>query len=541
MDKITIKPLKSSTPLSKSRFVNGMKCPILAFLEVRTDVPAAELNAIDQSRFETGDAVGELARKRYDQKLGASGLAPGILISEDPREHEKSVAKTAEALSAGTKVIYEAAFNFGGIKVRVDILERLEDGSFAINEVKSTTKFNKNKHELDVAVQLYVLKGNNLDISQVNLVLLNKDYIWPGGDYDLEQLFTETNVTDLAEEEQSEIPLRVEQLLKVVKTDEFPNVSESVSCTKPYECPYMEACPVERVVIVHPISELPSCRIGQGAHKRLVSAGFDSLLDIDKETALREMVTSSQLNEKWYNTWKATVEDSLIILDDGKIWLETLNYPIYHLDFETINPALPVIISSHPFEQIPLQYSIHIENEDGTIQHREFLVKAEDPNPRKALLEQLIIDLGKSGTILEYSSFETQRIKRLAELYPDKVHEIGKILDRMKDLGSFVSKYVFHKDFHGKWSIKKVHPVLVSGNTAEITSDGQAANYEDLDGISKGDEASLALVEYLALQTTEERREEISKQLLEYCELDTRAMVEVLRAIKTASPSKAES
>ena len=230
------------------------------FLEVRTDTPVAEIDAVTQARFDTGNAVGELARQRYDRRMEVSGLTPGVLISEDPREHARSVAETAEAIAAGDPMIYEAAFSYNGVKVRVDILERLDDGSFVINEVKSTGKFDHNKHGLDVAVQLYVLNGNNLDISRVNLVHLNKGYEWLGEEYDLEQLFIEIDVTDYAVKGQEEIALQVENLLRIVEADEFPKVEDSVSCTKLYECPYIGICPIERIEIEHPISELPGCR-----------------------------------------------------------------------------------------------------------------------------------------------------------------------------------------------------------------------------------------------------------------------------------------
>lgn len=538
MDTLTIKPLKSSAPLSKTRFVNGVKCPMLAFLEVRTEAQAAELSATDQSRFETGDAVGVLARKRCDQRLAGSGLAPGILISEDPREHDQSVAKTASDLAAGAKVIYEAAFTYNGIKVRVDALERLDNGTFAINEVKSTSKFSKEKHGLDVAIQLYLLKGSNLDISRVNLVHLNKEYEWHGGEYDLEQLFIDSDVTDYATEAQEEIALQVENLLAVVKADELPKVPDTVACKKPYACPYIKTCPVERVVTIHPISELPRCRIGQGMHKRLTDAGLNSLLDVDEETARREMVTSKkELNEKWFNTWKATVDGTLIITEDGWDWVRALSYPIYHLDFETINPALPVVIGSHPFDQIPLQYSIHIESEDGAIEHRQFLAEADDPDPQKSLLDQLITNLGDTGTILQYTSFETKRLKELAELFPGKTKAIDAILNRIEDLADLVSNHVFHKDFHGKYSIKTVYPVLVPNITGNV-NDGSVASYEDLNGVSSGDEASLVLLEYRKPETTTKQREELQKQLLAYCKLDTHAMVKVLGAIKATSESK---
>ena len=136
----TDKPLKSAAPLSKSKFVHGVQCPLYVWLEVRTDAPRADIDAFTQALFDAGNEVGEQARRRWDQRLARAGKAPGLLMDDDPRMHAVAVAATQAALADGAPVIHEAAFTSSGVSVRVDVLERLADGTFAINEVKSTSK-----------------------------------------------------------------------------------------------------------------------------------------------------------------------------------------------------------------------------------------------------------------------------------------------------------------------------------------------------------------------------------------------------------------
>ena len=57
-------------------------------------------------------------------------------------------------------------------------------------------------------------------------------------------------------------------------------------------------------------------------------------------------------------------------------------------------------------------------------------------------------------------------------------------------------------------------------------------SHDDLDGVAKGDEAAMMLLEYMRAATKPPRRAEIRRQLLQYCELDTWATVEVLRVLR---------
>lgn len=529
-----IKPLKSSAPLSKSKFVHGMQCPLYLWLEVRTDAPRLEPDAFTQALFAAGNEVGEYARRRWDRRQEAQGRSTGVRIPDAPELHAEATEATTEALATGADVIHEAAFTHGGVKVRVDVLERLSDGTFAINEVKSSSHYEVAKHLLDAAVQLWVLRGCGLQVSQVRLVHLNGDYLWPGGDYDLEQLFTEDDITEAAIALEEAVGADVARLLRVVQADQVPIVSEDVSCTKPYGCPYSDSCPVRGVRPAHPVGELPNA--SAALVKRARERGCESLLDLD-ELSAREVLryADGRPHDVWFCTWQATNSGERLVLGGCQKWLASLEYPIRHLDFETIASPLPVVTNTTPFQQVPLQYSIHTEYEDGTSEHTEFIADADDPDPRRSLVERLLADLGQSGTILRWSPFETTIIKALASNpeYAAYADELGALLPRIQDLGHAVRDWVFDAGFCGSWSIKKVYPTLVPGGDPETVHDGDGViSYDELDGVARGDEAAMALLEYLRSTTTADRRAEIRRQLLQYCELDTWAMVEVLGVLR---------
>ena len=511
-----VKPLKSPAPLSKSKFVHGMQCPLYVWLEVRTDAPQAEIDAFTQSLFETGNEVGKYARRRWEERLARAGREPGVLIDDDPRRHDEAVAATRAALEGGAAVIHEAAFTHGGVKVRVDVLERLDDGSFAVHEVKSTSGFDEAKHLNDVAVQLWAVRGAGLAVSRATLVHLNKEYAWPGGDYDLERLFEEEDVTGEAEALQEAVGIDVGRLLRVLQADVMPHVPAGTSCSKPYDCPYGEACPALDDPVPHPVGELPGT--SGAVERRALAEGYPSLLDMDEAAAARIITyANGRPHEKWFTTWKATASGERIILPALAAWIAELPHPVRHLDFETLAAPLPMVTHTHPFQVVPLQYSIHAEHDGAPPEHREFLAAADDPDPRRTLIERLLEDLGEQGAIIHWSPYEKTVIRNLAAdpRYAEYAGRLKALEPRLFDLGKAVDAWVFDAGFHGSWSIKKVQPVLLPGtDPAAVHQDTGPITYDDLDGCARGDQAAMMLFEYVRPETSAERREEIRAELL---------------------------
>ena len=175
--------------LSKSRFQYGLQCLKRLYLECHHRELADPVEAGQQAIFDTGTAVGELARQRFPG---------GRLIEETHFEHQQSVETTRSLLNVvEIPAIYEAGFTFEGIRTKIDILERNGRGEFDLIEVKSTTRV-KSEHITDVAIQMYVVERLGIPIDRAFLMHLNRNYVYQGGEHNLDYMFTLEDVTAAA-------------------------------------------------------------------------------------------------------------------------------------------------------------------------------------------------------------------------------------------------------------------------------------------------------------------------------------------------------
>ena len=204
--------------------------------------------------------------------------------------------------------------------------------------------------------------------------------------------------------------------------------------------------------------------------------------------------------------------------------MSNLSYPIYFLDFESFQPAVPLFDNARPYEQIVFQYSLHyIEAEDGELKHKEFLAYP-GGDPRRALAEQLCRDIPLNVCTTAYNmSFEKSRIRELAALYPDLSEHLMNIYDNIYDLMvPFQKKWYYCKAMQGSYSIKYVLPALFP--------DDPALDYHNLEGVHNGGEASVTFGRMADMSI--EEMEEARENLLKYCGLDTFAMVKVWEKLK---------
>jgi len=205
-----------------------------------------------------------------------------------------------------------------------------------------------------------------------------------------------------------------------------------------------------------------------------------------------------------------------------KEFCESLSYPLYHLDFETYQQAVPLYKGISPYQQIPFQYSLHVEHSDGILEHHEFLADV-GVDPRRAIAAQLVKDIPLHVNTLAYNmSFEKGVIRRLAEQFEDLSEHLMNIHDNMKDLMiPFQKKHFVTPSMQGSYSIKYILPALVP--------EFEKA-YKELEGIQNGSQAMNAFAT-LHVKSLDEQKE-IRKQLLAYCELDTLAMVRILEKLR---------
>jgi len=242
--------------------------------------------------------------------------------------------------------------------------------------------------------------------------------------------------------------------------------------------------------------------------------GIESIRDVPDDFELtetqRHATTCVQTGQPWFDR------------DGLAAKLATLRYPIAYLDFETLNPAIPRFSGMHPFDHFCFQFSLHMQSKPGSApEHYEFLA-TDASDPRREFISSLCAALGESGSILVYSSFESQRLSDLASWFPEFADRINAIQARLFDLLPVVREHTYHPAFSGSYSIKSVLPALVPGMT-----------YEGME-VADGTDAGLAWESLIRGGLDQAQRERIRQALLAYCGQDTLAMVRLLERLATA-------
>ena len=310
---------------------------------------------------------------------------------------------------------------------------------------------------------------------------------------------------------------RIAGIRSFISVSEEPVRDIGLHCHDPYECAYYGYC--SRHLPEHSVFDLAGMFAKtkyKHYHNGIIS--YEDLLAHAKEI---------KLNAKHRRQIESILYHRADETDCKKIreFLDTLRYPLYHLDFETYQQPVPEFDGVRPYQQIPFQYSLHIEQEDGTLEHREFLAK-EGTDPRRALAEQLVQDIPQGVCSLAYNmSFEKSVISGLAEQFPDLAEALTDIHDNLHDLMiPFREQSYYSAAMQGSYSIKYVLPALYP--------DDPELDYHSLDAVHNGSEASAAFAT-MASHSPEEIAA-LRKALLQYCGLDTYAMVKVLRRLKEA-------
>ena len=486
--------------LSKSLYIRGLQCEKSLWLKKKKPEVLQAPEDGTQAVFNTGTSVGELACElfRGGERIEYTG------------DFSSQMAKTKELMGHGAKVIYEATFCFDGILVMVDILPIGKDG-LIINEVKSSTSV-KEVYIDDASIQYYVISSLGYKVSAVNIIHIDSSYV-RGEKLELDKFFHTEDVTEQVKQKQAEIPQVLSKFDEILSKNVEPEIDIGPHCSNPYACDAWEYCWREQRGIpeysIFDISGLRSKKKFELYKSGIVK--FEDIKELDKFNVSQQIQIRSELSK-----------EQIIDKEAIKEFLETLSYPLYHLDFETFQQAVPEFIGLSPYEQIPFQFSIHKDDGKGNLEHFEFLAEV-GADPRYELALNLIKFIPQDTCVLAYNmSFEKRVIRRLAANYPQISNELMVIHDNIKDLMTpFVSKSYYHPKMQGSYSIKYVLPALVP----EFES-----AYKDLNLIHHGGEAMQA---YEAMAYMPAKECDAYKQaLLAYCKLDTLAMVKVLEKLR---------
>lgn len=487
--------------LSKSSYISGKQCEKRLYLQKKHRDLAASPSAQLEAIMAQGTSVGELARKYFSDGIDAT--------PESYYDFGPSIELTKAAIERGEINIYEAAIYDDEVLAALDIWHKPEKESWAI-EVKSSTAV-KEYHLDDAALQYWVMKASGFAPDHFVIMHLNNQYVRKG-ELDLDQLFTLTDVTEEVLAKQAEVAEKLPRLKALLQEKEIPEVPIGQHCSDPFECEFKSHCWKD---VPYP-SVFDLSRIGAKAFD-FYEMGKISFEDLIEES---DLSGNQQLQIQSY------LKNEIQLKTEGiRTFLRELEYPLYFFDFETINPAIPLYEGSKPYEQIGVQYSLHVlEKEGAEVKHLEFLSDFRN-DPRKELADQLIKDLGTSGSIIAYNmSFEQRVIKSLAASNPELAPQLLALLPRFKDLiVPFRKKYFYHPKMQGSASIKAVLPALFP-HDPELSYDSLT--------VSEGGTAS-TLLQAMAEKTLNPKiAPQIRQDLLAYCKLDTLAMVKIWEKLR---------
>ncbi|HWV46287.1 MAG TPA: DUF2779 domain-containing protein [Nitrospira sp.] len=491
-------PTKVAPPrLSKSKYLSGLQCHKRLYLEIHQPALATPPDASTQAILDMGIEIGILAQRRF---------RGGVLVKSGFRQRDAAITETAALLQdSGILAIFEGAFEHEGVLVRVDILERMQNGdggssSWRLIEVKSSTRV-KDVHLDDLSIQSHVVQGAGVRLDATCLMHIDTGYLYQGGEVDLQALFSIEDVSEAVTNRRGRVPERLTAMKAMLLESQAPVIEPGQHCHAPYECPFWAHCTKEKPQ--RWIYHLPGKKeiVGQ-----LVRQGIMTIDEIPDETMLSDVQRKVKNNVEWVSP------------ELGHI-LRSVSYPIHHLDVETVMLALPRFPSTRPYQSLPVQWSNHIELESGEVMHQEFLHN-EASEPRKRWAEALIESLGEKGSIVVYSAYEEAIIRQLAETFPEFKSVFKAIVKRLWDLLPVIKSHYYHPAFHGSYSIKSVLPAVVP-----------ALGYGDL-AIQEGGQAAAEYYRMVFLESDWVERDSIREALLRYCARDTLAMVELRRVLR---------
>jgi hypothetical protein len=477
--------------INKTAFINYLNCPTLGWMTRRNMLPKLTGPSNELLRFE-GRNVRSISWQLFPNAVNVGKLQTG-----------DAVLCTKElVLDPDVKTIYGASFVTSGYLAKADILQKLNDNSWHLFEVKLGSKY-KVKYAHDMSFDTMVLTKSGLVVSKITILCLSNDYRLG---MNISQLFKEWDCTEKVELKVQEFLTLSDEVLKNIESESMPEPYLKKNCRN---CPMFGGC-MGKDVKNH-IFDLP--RLSVLAIEELITVGADTIGKIPADfelTQMQEIVKNCVLANTNY------------VSENLKVELENIKQPFYYLDFESMMTIMPLYRNIAPHTQLLTQFSIDKTDDTGNIlDHYEYIAD-QTKDCRREIAEKLIKYIDEEGSVVTYANFERAAISSLAELFPDLCEKLNKIAGRIVDLERIVKKNYYDINFRGRSSIKKVLPVLIP-----------EMNYEDLEIGAGGDAA--ASFAFMAMGLYDDKKiEETKKNLLKYCARDTLAMVKIHQFLKAA-------
>ncbi len=479
--------------LTKSRYLNGLQCLKLLWIAANEPERIPAPDASTQHIFDQGHLVGELAKTLFQG---------GITV---PNESFKHNLEMTRELIRQRDPLFEAGVLENQLYSRTDIMNPVNEKEWDLIEVKSSTSV-KEVNLDDVSFQKLCWEEGGVKIRNCYLAFINNQYV-RNGEIDPRELFIIQDISDEVRTASLGIRDRIVQMLETVASPLCPEVDIGSQCSNPYQCALSECwegLPEHNVFTLY---------YGGKKSQELYRSGVLEITGIP---------AGYKLNEK-QNIQRACVRSGEPHIDKAAIrhFLDGLEYPLYYLDFETFGTAIPLFDGTRPYQNIPFQFSLHIQGGPGAApEHHEFLAQGRQ-DPRPTLLQSLSKLIGSRGSVIAYNkSFEESVLNDCGKMFPEYAMFADDAVSRLTDLiVPFRGFHYYHPAQKGSASLKKVMPALT----------GQG--YDEM-AIGKGDDASLAYLRITFEDVPEAEVSEVRQQLLSYCKLDTEGMVKIVERLE---------
>ena len=386
----------------------------------------------------------------------------------DYDEYRSLPQRTQDAIKRGDKVLFQPRFEWQDFTCICDIVSIVGENEVDLYEIKASTKA-KPEHEYDLAFQTAVLEGAGLKVRNISVIHVNNQYV-RRGEIKADEITAFTDITEAVRDKGDATQNHMSKALSVAKSPTMPDPNPDLT---------KFGCKKEWLAIYQNI------------------VGF---IEEPKQENIKPIIDKPAIKQ----------------------FLNELKYPLYFLDYETMSSLIPYFDGHRPYQQVLFQYSLYIlESPDAELIQKEYLHR-DNSDPSLPLTKRLIEDIGTTGSVIVwYESFEKSRNSELGEMLPRYKDAMEAINERVVDLIiPFQLKWYDDPRFNGSASIKQVLPVLCPH-----------LSYKDL-GIQEGGSAQRLWMEAILDEKRADQKDQILSDLIEYCKLDTLAMVEIYNYLR---------
>ena len=487
--------------LSKSDYITYLKHPAWLWIKKHAKTILPPIDPATQAIFDTGHEF-----EQYAEALFPGGVTLGF---KDYEEYLTLPERTARALDEGVLTIFQGRFEHEQLTFICDVIQVVDGKEVDLIEIKSSTSA-KPEHIIDLAFQMTVLEKCGYSVRNISVIHVNNQYVRNGA-IDPKQITARTDVTESVKAAREFTLQKVEEALQTMALTECPDVSPLYADSKSFR-EWLDI--YKHMKRPKPGSIYDLCQMDAKTLENLQANNITQLKDIPADFILKP---KQRLQIEALRQGHPTIQ-----LDKIKEFLDTFEFPLYFFDYETLGSLVPYFDGLKPYQQLPFQYSLHIlDSPDSELRHEEFL-QQDSGNPAKPLTEELISHIGDHGTIITWNmGFEKNCNSLIGTLLPEHAKFYENVNNRIVDLMTPFSKnWYTHCDFCGSASIKNVLPVLVPELSHKLLD------------ISDGSTAQRLWMEAVLDGKRPDEKEKILSDLLEYCCLDTLAMVKIYDYLK---------